>query len=295
MNKSRDRSRRSFGGSHGVWWRNRKLPRVALSSEDEETAIPFPSLTEGNEEENELIGWDEDLCRPIYTNANENKLVSDDGNREEDDEEEDPPSKLSFTFNVPVRRHKSFGGRTRLPVSLELLEANREGIMSSTYLSPANSIPTSPGKTDEISGKDVVDDSSKTLTKSQDSLDFPGNCVDGDQNETNRKGKRKRKILKVEDVSILKAKRYFQQLDDTHTLNLDLSQSPLRKKSSKVIRTSRRINLGSPGITREYRSYAEAMSSGDDSVKPLTLVQYAHSRRDYFRHAEMYDGFFDDL
>lgn len=102
---------------------------------------------------------------------------------------------------------------------------------------------------------------------------------------------KKRRILQNDEATLQKAKQFFEQLDATQSLNVDRSQSsPL--SSSKITRTSHKMNLTSPRIQREYQAYAKA--SRESEVTPWSIRTYASSRRDFFRKRELFDGFLDD-
>jgi hypothetical protein len=89
--------------------------------------------------------------------------------------------------------------------------------------------------------------------------------------------------------SLERARNYFAKLDQTQSLTLDASSSPA--VSSRVTRTSRRADLSSPRFKNEYHAYAkESAASG---VPPLTIQDYASSRREHFRKKELFDGFLD--
>jgi hypothetical protein len=115
-----------------------------------------------------------------------------------------------------------------------------------------------------------------------------------------------------------KAKEYFANLDATHKLticntndnnNNNISNNSLEdddnhdedhnnnnshnnNRSSRVIRTSHKANLSSPGLTKEYGDYSEATRGL--GVSPLPIREYAKSRRDFFRKGELFNGFLDD-
>lgn len=90
--------------------------------------------------------------------------------------------------------------------------------------------------------------------------------------------------------SLDQARDYFAKLDETQTLTLDASQTPV--VSSKVTRTTR-TGLSSPGLQHDYQAYTEATI--DLGVSPLGVEDYASSRRIHMRKKkELFDGFLDD-
>lgn len=233
----------------------------------------------------EAIRWDEDLCRPIYPVAKKEKGATDEIDEKLDQHNEEyieQPNQMlkSRLSDAPVKRSKTFGGRKRIPVSFLLLNANQEAIpspSSTSCSSSSNSTSSSPSTASNGDNTNREEGSTST------SLQFAGRA------ETPTK---KRKIaLPQEHVTLLKAKEYFEQLDTTQTLTLDSSDSPT--KTSKITRTSRKVNLTSPRIAREYTAYADA--SQESGVSPLSILQYANSRREYFRKTELFDGFFDEM
>lgn len=283
MAKSFVRPRRSFGGSHGVWWRNKKS--VALTPSEESSSS---SSTEDQKKETEAIGWDEDLCRPIYPvskQTSNSKVVINDCNEENHVNPPKPPLKRLLS-DAPIKRSKTFGEKRRIPVSFLLLEANQESVSSPSSTScssegnSASSFPTADN--DTYFENSYKYNNNNNQESSSSTLEF---------SERDEKPAKKRKIVSQEQTSLLKAKQYFQQLDSTQTLTLDSSDSPI--KTSQITRTSRKVNLTSPGITREYKAYAH--SSQGSGVSPLSIQKYAHSRREYFRRTELFDGFFDEL
>jgi hypothetical protein len=281
MAKSFVRPRRSFGGSHGVWWRNKKS--VALTPSEESPSSS--STVEDQKKETEAIGWDEDLCRPIYPvskQTSDSKVVINECNDYVNPPK--PPLKRLLS-DAPIKRSKTFGKKRRIPVSFLLLEANQESVSSPSSTSCSsedNSASSFPKADNDTSFENSYNNSNNNQESSSLTLEF---------SERDEKPAKKRKIVSQEQASLLKAKQYFQQLDSTQTLTLDSSDSPI--KTSQVTRTSRKVNLTSPGITREYKAYAH--SSQGSGVSPLSIQKYAHSRREYFRRTELFDGFFDEL
>lgn len=97
-------------------------------------------------------------------------------------------------------------------------------------------------------------------------------------------------IVRKRRSSLQKAQEYFDNLDRTHPLTLDASASPV--VSSKITRTTRNsVDLSSPRFKKEYHCYAKALA--DSGIPPLTMQDYASSRRLHFRKRELYDGFLD--
>ncbi len=94
--------------------------------------------------------------------------------------------------------------------------------------------------------------------------------------------------------SLEKAREYFANLDQTQALTLDATSSP--PVSSRVTRTSRRTNLASPGMQEEYKAYVESMAGdGTSGVSPLSIEDYASSRKLHFESkGKLVDGFLDD-
>eukprot|EP00980_Cylindrotheca_fusiformis_P017895 scaffold5682_cov140-Cylindrotheca_fusiformis.AAC.6 len=296
MARSVVRPRRSFGGSHGVWWRNKK-------------AVPPPT---SSNELSKAVGWDEDLCRPIYppsnnNNENSNKEASEEGeetrNNNDDadanastgDRKKGKKLLKSRLAEAPIKRcNKTFGGRKRTPVSFLLLNANQEIVSSpsstnsSSCESKNNGLPTTSSKADA------------TEEESTSTLDF---TAEDKEKPAISNQKKKRHILTQEENALLKAKQYFEQLDTTQTLTIENSgdastatsstKNPTSIHRSKITRTSRKVNLTSPGFSQEYKAYAKA--SQESGVSPLSKHQYAYSRREYFRKTELFDGFFDEL
>ncbi len=110
-----------------------------------------------------------------------------------------------------------------------------------------------------------------------------------------KKGRRSKKPRSNDPTNSLeKAREYFANLDQTQPLTLDATLSPA--VSSRVTRTRRRTNLASPGITREYKAYADSITGdGTSGLSPLSMKDYVSSRKLHFQNkGELVDGFLDD-
>ena len=375
------RPRRSFGGKDGVWWRKKTLrPLTELEFDDTTDSPPNIAATTNVEisdaeaakpttPANTLeIGWDDDLCRPIYHKNSNNNVVSDgalelessssEDNESSPEKEETTASSSSSSFPkyknhvkttttttaLPVKRKKTYGNKKPRPLSLLLLESN---LASSPILvtspdqkktrkeeeeeespvqilfapftdqSPGNKeesvvviprrVSTSPGIPKPLLLQD--DNHNATRTKEEndddeeedddDSSNSPGSpkttstlefTTDETPNHITTKRNIKHKDRLNANTSILKAQEYFRDLDATEKLKLDSSDSPAL--TSKVIRTKRKVHLDSPGITREYQEYTNAMTDSD--LTPLPVQEYVRGRSDFFRNGELFDGFLDD-
>lgn len=94
--------------------------------------------------------------------------------------------------------------------------------------------------------------------------------------------------------SLERAREYFANLDQTQALTLDAASSP--PVSSRVTRTSRRTNLASPGMQEQYKAYVESIAGdGTSGISPLSIEDYASSRKLHFESkGKLVDGFLDD-
>ena len=109
-----------------------------------------------------------------------------------------------------------------------------------------------------------------------------------------KKGRRSKRRSNDPSKSLEKAREYFANLDQTQALTLDATSSP--PVSSRVTRTSRRTNLASPGMQEEYKAYVESMAGdGTSGISPLSIEDYASSRKLHFESkGKLVDGFLDD-
>jgi len=316
-------------------------------------------------EEAPILGWDDDLCRPIYhhhRDANNDPIdndlvraVSSGGSGVVDDTETDTsvdmidedllgscddtgscldeekgvtnaypiatcPSvvgseesaaceattsvqdKSGVSFRIPVlsrKRTRTFGNRKqrRRPLSLILTQEEEETPSmfdrGSRRISLESSADTAPIEEKEVS--DARSNSSEDPDSKSNSDDRLAFRTDGESNQKQPKKRRRSKKPRSDpDNSLEKAREYFANLDHTQTLTLDAASSP--PVSSKVTRTRRRTNLASPGINREYRAYAKSIAGdGDSGISPLSIRDYASSRKLYFQNkGEIVDGSLDD-
>jgi hypothetical protein len=369
------RRRRTFGGKEGIWWRKRTLPPIA--SETNESPSSSDPKPENNVEQQPrtsttamedsatststtttTVGWDHDLCRPTFHRNMVSDECQDDSTSCEDEtssgdtfikettEQPKDEKAAPITIAPPAKRSKTFGCRSRRPLSLLLLDANcleyspsspassspdkkkirAEApsptsllLSSPTYTGTSTSTPssshimsadpelprrvsTSPGglvrsgEKPRHTEKASSTPTSSTSSSKEDTASEPSpfNFEDEQQQvvvaqRPDTPPSKKDPKRPSASSSLLQAKEYFDNLDSTTRLTLDSYDSPV--VSSRVVRTSRKVSLSSPGITREYKAYAEA--STESGVSPLSRKDYARSRRDFFRNAELFDGFLD--
>eukprot|EP00536_Pseudo-nitzschia_multiseries_P005582 jgi/Psemu1/65159/estExt_Genemark1.C_1070013 len=295
-----------------------------------------------------LIGWDDDLCRPIYyhrsVSSDDSAMLSNDDNANDATVDEDlldpschdstvegsvPDEESAGTHSVadpktdtlettkdeeallriPAfarKRTGTFGnrGKRQRPLSLILRQGdlddmdNEEGATTSldqesrrvSLESSADVSSNDQGAQGTVGqGEDKEFDShgGDTLKVRADDLS---------SKKASNKPDRKRRSKKCCDAEekLEKARDYFAKLDQTQKLTLDANSSPT--VSSRVTRTSRRTNLNSPRINREYQAYAESIRGcGESGLSPLSIRDYAASRRIHFENkGEIVDGFLDD-
>ena len=346
--------RKSFGGQTGIgiWWRKSASPTSILSEEDDKIGVEIrnrdlssdasiasvSSITEEpltkkkgesaskkalspgirNADELPMIGWDDDLCRPIYhrsENHNDTIALVDsfddelvravsssdtglaeasetDGSTEVIDEEtpdnagdsleapgnDEDEIAAGVPFRIPVlprKRNRTFGNRAKRqrPLSLILTHDDEE--------TPLNH---------DRDARRVSLESSTVTAQTEEEV------ISNNQTEERpKKGRRSQKPRSNDPSNSLeKAREYFANLDQTQPLTLDATLSPA--VSSRVTRTRRKTNLTSPGITREYKAYAESIAGDASSgISPLSMKDYVSSRKLHFESkGELADGFLDD-
>jgi hypothetical protein len=361
------RKRCSFGGKEGVWWRRKKLslePAVSLAeagvSKDDGTtdiiegtpaAESQPERVPVLEDSATVVEWDEALARPIYRRNSvcDNQVVSSSSEESGDDDENSAPdvpheerpvlkrarssAPSSGSSRLGVRRTKTFGGRSRRPLSLLLSQDNlgnlSPGVSSATKPEDAPVVPAAPllevndssldpqeggfeaaaaasaTLSDEHHGTPQVpldisedldtgdeEDSAQLLSSATSSPASEPNAFEfgGDDEGVSAPHRRTATPSRpTATSSIEQAKRYFEHLDTSCHLQLDSSASPSPRRP--IIRTTRKIQLSSPGFVQEYSKYAS--TSRDMGISPLKTVDYAKSRRGFFRKAELFDGFVD--
>lgn len=323
--------RRSFGSQNGVgiWWRKQSVP-VSLETEETDDATGVtsdgnstcssgssngspidtgsnsktasPSL-DNTTEENAVIGWDDDLCRPIYyhrtVSSGNTDLVDDSDGEEEFDvlndsvptttsenisvgDDGDEKAEIDDTFRIPGTtrtRTKTFGnrGKRQRPVSLILTEDNTD---------PEDEEEAAPDRESRR-----ISLSPTTTTAKSNNPDFNSDMATHETTTKSRGNRRSSKKQRTDDEELEKARDYFANLDETQALTLDAAVSPT--VSSRITRTSRKTDLNSPGINRSYQAYSESIRS--DGLSPLSIKDYASSRRLHFLNkGEIVDGFLDD-
>lgn len=369
------RKRRSFGGKDGVWFRRKTCSTTQGEHEKEitkdattEGKVPSKDSSPAASIDNGMVvEWDEALARPVYrrlgnADTNNNKTLenhslanfnsnhvsssSSSDDSEEEHEEKKPrdgffQSKLIFSTERSAKKRQSagrsrtFGGRSRRPLSLLLEDCNHS---SSPTASSKSSITnnTSPSNQSEsntsVETTQTPKDNSTRIAKTNEDPEKENNLPTTDHgiqssvspstgfssdttsHDKRASGSEEDHLLDfvgslqessaaldvpktpTHQASLEEAQRYFAHLDASHPLQLDSSESPTehgrrKRRNRRLIRTSRKIQLTSPGFVREYSKYAEA--SKESGFSPLTTVDYAKSRREFFRRAELFNGFVD--
>lgn len=319
--------RRSFGSQNGVgiWWRKQSVP-VSLEAEETDdatgvtsdgnstcssrsnvsptgTKAASPSL-DNTTEENAVIGWDDDLCRPIYyhrmVSSGNTDLVDDTDGEEEFDvlndtipttaseigsveDDGDEKAEIDDAFRVPTttrKRTKTFGnrGKRQRPVSLILTEDNTD---------PDDDEEAAPDR----GPRRISLSPTTTSTVKSNNPDSNSDMATPETTIKPRGNRRSTKKQRTDDEELEKARDYFANLDETQALTLDAAISPT--VSSRITRTSRKTDLKSPRINRSYQAYSESIRS--DGLSPLSIKDYASSRRLHFLNkGEIVDGFLDD-
>ena len=229
-------------------------------------------------------------------------IVMDDHESEEDGEEEDISTSLSSPGSEPKPTTKNF-----------LTEENEDlQKQNNELLHPARRVSTSPLPS-QLTNGDAVDDANDIEISAfdfiaEDSIDEPSSSVSkttqsrkGKKNTVNRVLVTSRKngghnsSSSYHDApnprsSLDDARDYFAKLDETHSLTVDNSETPV--VSSRITRTIRGVDLASPGLHVDYESYVEATAS--TGVTPLPIQHFASSRRMNLRQrGDLFDGFLD--
>lgn len=196
-----------------------------------------------------------------------------------------------------VKRSKTFGSKSRRPLSLVLQEMTDFDNMSSI-------------NNNTVSNNDGTFDTAREGGNEED--DYHHKHDDDDDDTTADQIKRKKSASDTSTATVTvskrtkfkpaakkaleQAKQYFDELDATQKLVLDSSESNLDAsaggRNGKVTRTTRKMSLSNPQIQQEYKAYATA--STESGVPPLTIEEYAQGRRDVFRKNELFDGFLDE-
>ncbi len=282
------RKRCSFGGNQGVWWR-RKNSSACNSTPT--ISCPVTLLVD------DVVKWDESLARPIYRRHSivcENQITSSSEDTDEDNtflpSTERHNTERSSITTTRKKNKKTFGGRSRRPLSLLLSQDNLSQISvmmqdskpsgSETRGSKVNSNSDDTSRQSTEMSSTNVPDSDSTYRCNPDVFDFVNNEEPTPSTTPQRP---------TANSSIEQAKKYFAHLDSSCHLHMDSSASPTPHRS--VIRTTRKIQLSSPGFIKEYSKYAQATQ--ELGISPLKTVEYAKSRRRFFRKTELFDGFVD--
>jgi hypothetical protein len=323
--------RKSFGGQTlGIFWRKTsattKVP-VKEANEEEQTdnrsknndssiginniekqrkskntkTIPIVDVSSSTDKvcPGIVVGWDDELCRPIYyrrphSNGNETTRDGDtstvSGYCEVVDEEvkaNDNDNKRNMdTFSIPTtrKRVKTFGNRSRhqRPLSLALsqevcdVDVDVDGTEEEEKDEQQHETPMTAAAT-------------TTTTTQQESRRVSLEFTDSIRSENDKAEKTRRRSKKRSSSGQLdRAREYFNRLDETQQLTLDSALSPVR--TSKITRTRRKTNFTSPGINREYEAYSK--SSVSSGVPPLSIKDFASMRK--LKTGPIVDGFFDE-
>ena len=310
------RKRCSFGGKEGVWWRHKSsegASHTAASRPEQSFALSASDdrLVAENNSIDLKVQWDDMLARPIYHRSTMvNQVVS-----SEDDEPSSPstpevpnPKRAKASFfqrRTPVRRTKTFGGRSRRPLSLLLSESDARPLTASDSSDRSQGTSRGSNATDlpldpVMSGR--PDSAPVQSPKTASPFDFHDGNIDGLFRVPARCRRTRAQVVQTTSgtpqrptatSSIQQAQEYFAHLDASCQLQLDDSISPRRQQQQRpsLVRTSRKLQLSSPGFRLEYSKYANA--SRELEVSPLAPQDYAKARRAFFRKNELFDGFVD--
>jgi len=272
-----------------VWWRKRSHePNQSIGDGPLQSFFSSNQVVDNSVSACEVIGWDDELSRPIYSNRQDN-IVSDsyqDSSDDEDVVDVSRKSKRTFLDDMPPaprkRRARSFGGRNRPLLSL-LLHRNdqSDGSPLRTDQEDNRSAVSTQGSNNEEVSSESTEESSKANSRIKESRKSICSLRENPLPEVDQP---------TANSCIERARRYFDHLDSTEKLKVDMTDSPIF--SSRVTRTSRRVTISSPRIIREYKAYSEASSAS--GVSPLSKEDFARSRREFFRPNELFDGFLDD-
>lgn len=302
------RKRCSFGGKEGVWWR-RKSTSTVVPTRDPSHSQPVMTRTHDNEKKVELDHALAHSAAVHHSSSCQNHVSSSSSSDESgDDNPLSFPLELertkhrhgSLSTHLPKRR-KTFGGQSRRPLSLLLSNENilfssptsREGETLVTertspdlelHLHQQQEDPPISRRSqprakhiDRQSNLDAAPPSNSVVSP----FHFPSDNEPLDRWDTPQRP--------TATSSIQQARAYFAHLDAAHQLHIDSSRSP--SPCRPITRTTRKVQLSSPGFVNEYTQYARA--SRELGVTPLPTKEYAQSRRKFFRKAELFNGFVD--
>jgi hypothetical protein len=319
--------RKSFGGQTlGIFWRKTSATTKVLVNEEKtdnrskhnDSSIDINNTEKQRKSKNTktipivdvssstdkvcagiVIGWDDELCRPIYyrrPHSNSNNETTRDGDTstvsgycEVVDEEvkvnDNDNNRNMDTFPIPTtrKRLKTFGNRSRhqRPLSLALSQEVCDVDVDDKE---------EEEKDEQQDETPMTTTTTATTTHTQQesrrvSLEF----TDSIRSENSKADKTRRRPKKRSSSGQLdRAREYFNRLDKTQQLTLDSALSPV--KTSKITRTRRKTNFTSPGINREYEAYSKSSVSSD--VPPLSIKDFASMRK--LKTGPIVDGFFDE-
>jgi len=217
----------------------------------------------------------------------------------EEDEEED----ISTSTTSPGSEPTTTTTTNRLAEEVEDIQKHNNELQT------ARRISTSPLRSQSTNGDALDDANIKTCAFdfiAEDAIDEPSSSAS--KTTQSRKGKKStvnrvlvttrkngHKSSSSHDApnprsSLDDARDYFAKLDETHSLTLDSSETPV--VSSRITRTIRGVDLTSPGLHVDYETYVEA--TVDSGVTPLPIEHFASSRRMNLRQrGDLFDGFLD--
>jgi hypothetical protein len=298
------RFRRSFGGKDGIWWRKKKTR--------EEKVEEAKELTPTTKNDHSIIGWDPVLCRPIFKEvvssgsslANDDSSLEDNTSGSDQDHNHNKPILVTTAKTKVQRTERSYGGRKRPYVMLELLQ-DSSTLMDTTKpkdnLEDDNELLSSPVPSTPLANTSLPRRQISTLVVAEPSVPENSNRADSNQKnatvldfadeESPAAAAKEPEPLHQpsSNTSLLEAKSFFERLDATQELKLDSSDTPVA--TSKVSRTSRRqISCSSPTVLQDYQAYMQC--SNESGVTPLSLPNFLKSRS--IHKSELYDGFLDD-
>mmetsp|Transcript_93236 Transcript_93236/g.269265 ORF Transcript_93236/g.269265 Transcript_93236/m.269265 type:complete len:317 (+) Transcript_93236:487-1437(+) len=309
------RKRRSFGGESGVWFRRKSsglASKGIATNGEEEASMSLSSKQKSNEmasaEHQKLLSpaveWDDTLARPVFRRSVCGNQVSSEESDDNFSPERPPsPKKAKINFFAPVRRNigtkrtKTYGGRSRRPLSLLLSQENAMASGSAKLDDDgAARIHTEEEAADN--GGKVVDGPTHTassaswnVSQSQTSNTSDPFSFKDEENHDAKQPQEPTPQRPTANSSVEHAQKYFAHLDASYQLQLESATQNTPSPHRPLGRTTRKICLSSPGFQDEYRKYSS--NSRELGISPLAPAEYAKSRRQFFRKAELFNGFID--
>jgi hypothetical protein len=220
-----------------------------------------------------VIGWDEEKCRPIFAKLKKklDEIRLDESSNDDIDVED-----VGDNANKKSHKRRAYSSRFRKTSLTKAIEQM--------------SVLTSP--------KDDDDHADIESTQEESHGDYV-NLVNANDEETERRAESNvnldlesaRHIQPTESSSLEAARAFYRYLDSNHRLVVVGQYDSSPRVSSEVVRSTRRI-VHSHQLRTDYADYCDVLA--ETGVAPITITEFASNWNRYFVCKGIRDGLLDE-